>query len=80
MQSSYEYKRKHHRLEEILDTWRAYCKEGVALGKKLYEENYFNIAIQIDKDISSIYDDIINRYNLEYKKLYNNSSSNKGCP
>lgn len=66
MQTSYEYKRNHIRLEELLNTWREYCREGINFGKKLYEENYFNIAIEKNKDISNIYDEIINRYNYEY--------------
>ena len=66
LQSAYEYKRQHRRLEEILDTWRVYASSGVALGKKLYEEGYFDDMVMENKDISYIYDEVINRYNLEY--------------
>lgn len=59
LQASYEYSRKHPRLEELLDSWRTYCKTGVTLGKKLYDEGYFVAAISQNKPIQEIYDEII---------------------
>ncbi len=55
-----EYKRRHVRMEELLDHWRGYCNEGVALGKKLFDDGYFEEAINQDKSIEKIYDEIAN--------------------
>lgn len=62
LQSSFEYKRNHNRIEEILDTWRVYCDKGVSLGKVLYTENYFGDAIRLDKKIEDIFDCVLERY------------------
>ena len=59
LQASYECMRKHARLEELLDSWRTYCNTGVTLGKKLYDEGYFVAAINQNKPIQEIYDEII---------------------
>jgi len=63
LHSSFEYKRKHRKLELIMDSWRSYCPIGVSLGKRLYEEDYFSDVISKNKDISLIYDEVVNRYN-----------------
>jgi tRNA(adenine34) deaminase len=62
LQGYYEYTRKHNRQEEILDTWRVYCVDGVNLAKVLYEEEYFKNALHRDKPIQEVYDEVINRY------------------
>lgn len=73
LQSAYEYSRKHNRIEEILGSWKAYCSEGVNLSKNLYDEGYFVDAININKPIEEIYDEIINKYkkNLNNSQVYN---------
>ena len=63
IQTSFEYVRNHKRLEELLNSWRVYCSEGVDLGKSLYEEGYFKEALMRDRAIEEIYDEIISRYN-----------------
>ena len=63
IQASFEYVRNHKRLEELLNSWRVYCSEGVDLGKSLYEEGYFKEALMRDRAIEEIYDEIISRYN-----------------
>lgn len=64
LQTAYEYARKHQRIEEILDSWRIYCNEGVLLGKQLYDAGYFLDAIKQDKNIGKIYDEVIEMYKL----------------
>ncbi|MEW8994540.1 nucleoside deaminase [Clostridium sp.] len=62
LQSAYEYGRNHKRLEEVLDSWRTYCREGVLLGKQLYDEGYFLEAIKENKYVGQIYDEVIHRF------------------
>ncbi|MCB2288949.1 nucleoside deaminase [Clostridium sp. CS001] len=62
IQASYEYTRKHDRIEEILDSWRSYCSDGVDLAKNLYKDGYFKNAIATNKSIEEIYDYVISRY------------------
>ena len=64
LQSAYEYGRNHKRLEEVLDSWRTYCREGVLLGKQLYDEGYFLEAIKENKYIGQIYDEVIHRHKI----------------
>lgn len=63
LQSAYEYSRNHMRLEEVLNSWRTYCREGVLMGKQLYDEGYFLEAIKQRKEIEQIYDEVILRFN-----------------
>jgi len=51
------------RLEEVLNSWRTYCREGVLMGKQLYDEGYFLEAIKQRKEIEQIYDEVILRFN-----------------
>lgn len=53
-------------LKKILDTWRSECIGAVELGQKLYDERYFENAINENKKISEIFDEVINKYNHEY--------------
>lgn len=62
LQSAYEYKSSHSRIEEVFDSWRTYCSNGVELGKKLYEEKYFINAIKENTNIAEIYDYVITKY------------------
>ncbi|WP_346929275.1 nucleoside deaminase [Clostridium sp.] len=62
LQSVYEYGRNHKRLEEVLDSWRTYCREGVLLGKQLCDEGYFLEAIKENKYVEQIYDEVIHRF------------------
>lgn len=68
LQSTYEYMRKHNRMEELLASWSNYCSEGVALAKKLHEQEYFIAAVNENKPIQIIYDEIITK--LENYVLY----------
>lgn len=62
LQSAFEYERQHRRMEEIFGKWSEYCAEGVQLGIELFEENYFNQAIEQGTDLSTIYDFVVSRY------------------
>ncbi len=62
LQTSYEYTRNHKRIEEILDSWRVYCNDGINLAEHLYEEEYFKDALHINKPIQEVYDEVISRY------------------
>lgn len=61
LHSAYKYGRNNKRLE-VLDSWRTYCREGVLLGKQLYDEGYFLEAIKQRKEIGQIYDEVIHRF------------------
>jgi tRNA(adenine34) deaminase len=63
LQSSFEYKRNHSMVEEVLGKWREYCTKGVLLGQELWSENYFDNAINANKLICEVYDYVIHRYN-----------------
>ena len=69
LQASYEYIRKHSRIEEILDSWRSYCNDGVDLAKRLYENGYFKDALCINKTINKVYDEIMTYYKEGNSKL-----------
>lgn len=62
LQSAYEYSRKHPRIEVIMDTWRDINEESIAYGKKMNEEKYFEKAVEENKSIGEIYDEIIEGY------------------
>lgn len=62
LQSSYEYQRQHPRIEEVLDSWRAYCTEGVLLGKEMHDSGYFAEAARENKTIEEVYDYVISMY------------------
>jgi tRNA(adenine34) deaminase len=65
LQSAYECVRRHSRMEELLNIFRAYCSDGVALGEKLYEQGYFKAAAEQGKLIEEVYDEVICQYNKE---------------
>lgn len=72
LQSAYECKCSHSKIEEVFVSWRTYCANGVELGKKLHEEKYFINAIKERIDIAEIYDYVITRYqnfNLFYDAI-----------
>ena len=71
IQASYEYTRKHDRIEEILDSWRSYCCDGVDLAKQLYDDEYFKNAIFTNKSIQEVYDEVISRYKESRGLLFN---------
>lgn len=64
LQASYEYIRKHDRIEEIFNSWRNYCSDGVDLAKNLYDEGYFKDAVHRKKPIHEVYDEIICKYHM----------------
>ncbi|MDP4088609.1 MAG: nucleoside deaminase [Bacillota bacterium] len=64
LQTAYEYGRKHPRMEELLDSWRVYCSEGVFLAKRLFDAGYFLDAVNQDRYLGEIYDEVIGMYNL----------------
>ena len=62
LQSAYEYKRKHPRVESILETWKEINEISVDYGKKLNEIRYFQRAVEENIFINNIYDEIIEGY------------------
>ena len=62
LQSAYEYKRQHPRIETILETWREINELSVRYGKKLNELMYFEQAVKENKPIHKIYDEVIEGY------------------
>ncbi|MPQ30554.1 hypothetical protein E4V42_03765 [Clostridium estertheticum] len=62
LQSSYEYRRQHARIENILETWRVINKLSVDYGKKLNYLKYFELAVKENKIIDNIYDEVIKGY------------------
>lgn len=64
LQTAYEYKRNHPRIEEILSSWKVYCNDGVLLAKRLYDAGYFSDSINKDRYIGEIYDEVINMYKI----------------
>lgn len=62
MHSSFEYRRERSRMEDMLDTWKEADTKAIEVGKQLFDEDYFTEAISDDKDIGTIYDEIISKY------------------
>jgi tRNA(adenine34) deaminase len=62
LQTAYEYMRSHNRMEEILNAWRVYCSDGVNLGGELHHERFFIEALNNEKPIDEIYNEVVNRY------------------
>lgn len=62
LQSSYEYKRNHPRIENILSSWRDVNKLAIDMGKELFESGYFDNAIKQNKSIEVIYKEVIGKY------------------
>ncbi len=60
LQTVFECKRNHPRVDEILDSWCETNRLAVELGKRLYKEQLLEREI----DVATIYDIIINRYNI----------------
>lgn len=63
LQTAYECNRKHNRIEELFHSWGTHSSEGVELGKKLYDEGYFEEAVRQNKSLEEIYDRVISLYN-----------------
>lgn len=70
LQTAYEYTRQHPRLEEILDTWREVNALSIDYGKRLSEAGYFEQAVNEQKSIEEVYDEVIARYQ-RFKKQQN---------
>jgi tRNA(adenine34) deaminase len=62
LQSAYEYYRQHPRIESILETWRAVNELSVDYGKRLNELKYFERAVEENKSIDNVYDEVIEGY------------------
>jgi hypothetical protein len=45
-------------MNELLTSWGEYCKDGVELGKSLYNSGYFSNAIMTNKSIEEIYNEL----------------------
>ncbi len=58
IRTAYECGRKHPRMNELLNSWSKYCKDGVELGKHLYFTGYFTNAIEENKAIEDIYNEL----------------------
>lgn len=64
LQTAFEYGRQHARLEEIMGTWRENDEGSVAYGQVLYGKKYFEKAAGENKQISRVYDEVIEGYIL----------------
>lgn len=62
LQTAYEYNRKHSRIEEILDKWREINKPCIDYGKILSDIGYFELAVNDQKSIEEVYDEVIVGY------------------
>lgn len=59
LQTAYECDRKHYKLDEILGVWQKYCFLGVEAGKKLYKTGYFQKAVQENKPVEIVFDEVM---------------------
>jgi len=62
LQSAYEYKRKHPRIENILSRWREVNNLAIDIAKELYGSGYFERARDENKSIEDIYSEVIMKY------------------
>lgn len=62
LQSAFEFERIKMKTNRVLDTWREYCNEGVELAVQLLQENYFQKAIENNKSIEEVYNDVLEMY------------------
>lgn len=62
LQSAYEYRRKHPRIEEILSSWRDVNHRAIELGKELHEMGYFDESAIDVLPIESVYNFVIDKY------------------
>ncbi len=59
LQSSYEYERQHPRIENVLNKWRKINEKSIEYGKELCGVGYFRKAANDNKDISQVYDEVM---------------------
>lgn len=71
LQSAYEYSRQHPRIENILNAWRETDEASIAYAKKLSEDKYFEKAAEENKEISLIYNEVIEGY-ISFKIMGDN--------
>lgn len=64
LQSAYEYKRQHPKMESILSGWRKVSHLAIDFGKELHQQEYFNKAVKDKKDIKEVYNDIISKWRV----------------
>ena len=62
LQSAYEYERQHPKKENLLNSWRNINESSVEYGKVLYESCYFRKAIDRNKGIDKIFDEVMEGY------------------
>lgn len=62
LQSAYEYGRQHPRIEGILSTWRDVNNLAIDCGKQLYDIGYFPQAVNDNKSIEEVYNEVIEKY------------------
>lgn len=62
LQSAYEYERKHPRIENILNAWKAVNNLAIDCGKEFYEVGYFPQAVNDNKTIEEVYNEVMIRY------------------
>ena len=53
--TAFELRRKHPRQEELLSLLRADSPSGVELGLRLYEQDYFARAVQLDYNVQKVF-------------------------
>jgi len=58
LQSVYEYERQHLRIENILSTWKDVNNLAIDWGKKLYNIGYFPQAVNENKSIEKVYNEV----------------------
>ncbi len=62
LQTSYEFGRKHPRIDEIMNSWKAVNETAVNLGEELQRKQYFEKAAVGQKQISEIYNELMTIY------------------
>lgn len=61
LQSAYEYERKHPRIENILNAWRAVNNLAIDCEKEFYKVGYFPQAVNDNKTIEEVYNEVMRR-------------------
>lgn len=64
LQSAYEFGRHHTREEEIMSTWRKINEKSIEYGKELYKIKYFSKAVNDNKNIDQVYDEIVKKLSV----------------
>lgn len=83
LQSSYEFERKHPRVQWLVGKWRKDNNLAIEIGEELYRSKYFQDAAKDNLPIEQIYNEVIGKYiGMKTCPLCgndNNCSSSKEC-